>query len=111
MRASKAQVDIEIQQRVTGRDPEYNEIVITWSTFIECAAEMTEGKGGERFVDNQRVYEAPSTFRCRAEDADGITPDMRIIFEGTIYNIVSISKDRAARRYIDIVTLAGTGVS
>lgn len=112
MRAARLRFNIDIEQRTATKDPLYNEDIIAWVAFVANCPANVEAKGGrEFFADNQRFPETVVTFTVRWEDADGVTNDMRIRFDGDTYNIKNINPDYESRRFIKIQATAGTGTS
>lgn len=111
MRAASLRFDIAIEQRSGTKDPVYNEDIVAWTVFVECPADVEAKRGREFFQDNQRFPEILTRFKVRYEDADGVTPDMRIVFNSAIFNIKAVLPDLSSRRWIWIDATTGTGTS
>lgn len=72
-----------IEQRVTGRDPEYGTEIDTWVTVAEriwCEAQDVLPSRAEKVQDGRKVATSSTRFRIRKQIAIGA--DMRVILHG-----------------------------
>lgn len=104
MRAGKLREIITIQQRIDGGVTELNEPIETWGTFaagVFCDVEARRGKEQFNPETGQRFSETVYHFTVRYSEIEGMSADMRIIYEGQIYDVRDIRPDRA--RKVDAV--------
>lgn len=66
----------------------YGEPVKTWNTLATVWANVKPASGREFFNSNQRVAEVDTIFKIRYRD--DVTPQMRVLYNGSIYDIKSI---------------------
>lgn len=96
---------IHIQAKVETQDPVNGDISHSWETFHidgnsdkpldECPAEVLTGPGREPVLADAK--QAETTARINLPWFPGLLPTMRILWDGRVYNITSISVDRTAR--------------
>jgi len=82
---------VTVESRAVAQDASGQEIE-TWSTFAAAWAERRDMRGIERFAASQELAVRSATFRLRW--LDGVDETMRLIDEGTTWNITGISGDR-----------------
>lgn len=88
---------ITIQERTTTKD-DYNQDVVTWSTFATVWAKIQENIGGESYQADQLTASRFDHFTIRYA---AVTETMRILYNDRFYDIRSIQKpDR--NRYLVI---------
>lgn len=79
---------ITIQQRTTSQDGA-GEPLLTWSTVATRRAEKMATPGREVWGANQRSARVPTVFRIRFPKDLVITPKMRVLHLGTVFDITS----------------------
>ena len=89
MRAGSLDRTIVIQQAAITLDS-FGQPTETWSTFATVAAWKREPSARERFTNNQRVATETVTFRIRY--LAGVTPKMRITYDGKTYDILGVTE-------------------
>lgn len=89
MRAGSLDRQITIQQASVTLDS-YGQPSESWSTFATVNAWKREPSARERFTSNQRVAQETVTFRTRY--LDGVTPKMRISYDGRTYDILGVTE-------------------
>jgi SPP1 family predicted phage head-tail adaptor len=89
---------ITIQNRTTSTNA-LGEKTDTWATYATMWANFRTMGGKEGQGERQEVAELTNEFRIRY--IPEIVPDMRILFEGTYYDIQSVSEIQR-KRYLSI---------
>lgn len=87
-RAGRLRRRVTIQQPTETRDSTYGEPVPTWSTYRVRWAEVLPVPGSERFVGDRE--EARQVVRFQLRYLAGVTPKMRISWDGRTFGITSI---------------------
>jgi SPP1 family predicted phage head-tail adaptor len=87
MRAGILRNYITIQQPTETHDGNL-ELVLTWSTFTQCWAEILPLNGREYWTAKQVLPEITGKIRIRY--ITGITPKMRILFGTRYFNINAV---------------------
>lgn len=88
---------VTIEQQVTTRDPDDGSEVVGWVTFIEdVPAEVLTGPGREFRAAN--AEQAQTVARVNMRWFPGLTSEMRILWDGKIYNIDPPETDATGRR-------------
>lgn len=101
---------ITLQQKVVTRNT-IGEEVVTWADVIADTAdnslwaEVWPLKGREFFAAQQTQYAADVRFRLRYRP--GLTQDMRVVWNGDAYDILSIVDVGAAHRTTEILAVHG----
>ena len=89
MRAGELDRDIELQRRVdsvsSSGEPE-----ATWETISVEYASASWVQGSERFAASQALAEVDVEFRIRWRD--GVSPVLRVLFQGTQYDILVVKE-------------------
>lgn len=88
---------ITILQATTEKD-DYNADVETWSTFKTVWAEVVDSAGAEVVQADQPTAVRTTTFTIRW--IEGVTETMRVVFDGQLYNVVSIQRPDRKRTLI-----------
>lgn len=79
---------VRIEQRATVQDA-VGEEVHAWSLVCERRAEMLPAPGAEVWSSQERSARVPTAFKMRWPRGLTILPQMRLICERRLYNIVS----------------------
>lgn len=97
MRSGAKTEKVTIQSFTSTRDPASNEVIASWSTWREpwCIAETKRGR--EHFEGGQRFAETIVLLRFDYLDVDGITPTMRIVWNGATYDIRHIQPNHTLK--------------
>lgn len=90
MRAGILRETITIQQPVTVQN-EYGANGVEWKDVISTRAKATYNTGNRQNENNEIVHNYTITFTTRCYH--NITDDMRIIWNGKRYRILSINKE------------------
>lgn len=104
MEAQRYRHRIDIQAKVQTQDPTTGDISFFWSTVYldsdtaldSVPAEVLTGPGREFNAADAQQAEVTARFQFRW--FAGLLPDMRIVWDGNPYEIVSIETDATARR-------------
>lgn len=102
MRAGRLRQYITIEQPPTGQDAA-GQPLTTWTVFAYAYARISPINGAERFdADANRN---PLTHEIEIRYISGISPDMRVLFDGRYFNIVAIrnTDERNAQMFLDCV--------
>lgn len=95
---------VEIQEATDDQDEETGTITRTWSTVYldtdlpldAVPAEVLTGPGRELHAAGTKLAE--TTARINLRWFPGLREDMRILWDGKVYDILSIETDSTARR-------------
>ena len=93
MRAGDMRHQVRLEERTTLQDAA-GEPQLTWNLVAERRASIERSPGREVWASAQRSGRVPTVFRLRY--LDGVTPAMRLIFDGKVYDILS-AIDQAGR--------------
>jgi SPP1 family predicted phage head-tail adaptor len=88
MRPGDLRQVITIQQQTVAQGP-HGQPLNGWSTFLTARAAAVRTPGREVFASASRNDRVPTQFRMRYRD--GITPAMRVAWDGRIFNIISVT--------------------
>lgn len=94
MRPGPMRHRVLLQQRVTGVDAAGGALN-TWEKFAIRWASMDRAAGSEVWNSAQRSGRVPAVFRLRY--LEGVTPAMRLVFDGRTYNILSVVDQEGIR--------------
>lgn len=87
---------ITFQEETIGQDPVTGEMVTTWDDVASVFAKVEPLVGREYMAAAAIQAEDMTKFTCRYRG--GLTPAMRIAFDGKHYNIQSIQNIRSGNR-------------
>lgn len=87
--ASKLDTRIRIERKVVTQDPQYGTGQVNWTEFACVWAEVKDilPSKAERLADSIQIGRRPARIRIRY--LAGITPDMRVIIETRVHQIIS----------------------
>jgi SPP1 family predicted phage head-tail adaptor len=91
---------IALQSATITNDPDYNEEIQTWATYVTVWAKMefhlsTEGQASAREFAEMGLY---FTIRHRTD----ISPEHRIVYESNNYEIIGRPREIGRRRFLKI---------
>lgn len=110
MKIGKFDRRITIEQPTETRNAANEKVKKSWSTFKSAYAEIVDQRGDEKFAAAQTSAQMARIFRVRY--TTGITEQMRIQFDGKVYNIKSIvGGGTRNREYLDIMSVRQDGAS
>lgn len=95
---------IEIQIKETEDVASNEDYEKGWTTYGKCWARVDENGGGEQYRDDKLTAITMADFYIRHQN--GLTEDMRIVYNGRLYNIRKILY-QARDRYIKITAESG----
>lgn len=107
MKAGKLDRRITIQRRQKTTNPDNGEDLYVWVDVVSCAAEFVANRGQEMFAARQKQDVSVGLFRIRYRP--GIIPEMRIVYEGSHFDITSV--DPMPGRQTGLELLAKTGLT
>ena len=104
IKSSRYRHRIHIQEPVDSQNPTTGTITRTWPTFLldsgqpmDCVpAEVLTGPGREMHAAGTKLAE--TTARIKSRWFPGLRQDMRILWQGRVFDIVSIETDVTDRR-------------
>jgi SPP1 family predicted phage head-tail adaptor len=91
---------ITIQQLTTGKDDE-GFPTESWNDFYSCWAAVEPLKGREYF--QAAAFNAENTVRFRIRYRSGIKPDMRIVYDKRVFDIISVIDINEAHKEIHLM--------
>lgn len=89
MRINRLHRKIVIEQSTNAKNS-YGEWVSTWATFHTCFAEVNRFGGGEKLEAEKTT--ATNRVRFKIRFFDGITEDMRVLYDSKYYIITEIQE-------------------
>ena len=101
--ASKLDTRIRIERRAVTRDPQYGTEEVNWTQFACVWAEVKDllPSRAERLADQIQIARRPARIRIRY--LAGITPDMRVIIENRIHQIIAGPSMLGRREAIELM--------
>jgi SPP1 family predicted phage head-tail adaptor len=111
MRAGRLRHRIDIQRKVTGRDPDTGEVIKeSWVTKWEKCPAAFEPLSSREFIA-AKAEQGEATARVVIRYRPGVLPTMRILYRGDIYTIVGppLADPVSGKDYLSI--LVSTGVN
>lgn len=93
MRSARRRTLVSIEKATETRDPTSNEKIKTWAEWKKCFVSISARRGNEFFEANQRYAETVYRMTGDHFDLNGITPQMRVVFEGNEYDIKTVMPD------------------
>lgn len=87
IQSGKINKRITIQRKSTGRDACGGELPAAWETFATRWASVEPLQGRE--YNSPSGEHAVATTRFRLRYLHGVTASMRVVFEGSVFNLVS----------------------
>lgn len=87
-----------VVERKTATANAMNEPIATWAEFCQAWVSAEAKRGREFFEHGQRYQQTIMRFVFDFHDAEGVTEDMRIVFEGGYYAIKQVLPDYAKRQ-------------
>ncbi len=98
---------ITIESKATSINA-YRENVGAWSTLRQVYAGVEPVSGREFMASSGSQAELQTRFICRHEDVSDVTPQMRITFDGKVYDITEVINERTVNRMVSLIGKAGT---
>lgn len=86
--AGKLDQRVTIQQKSITRNPANGEEAVVWTLVAAVWAEAVPVRGNAFFAANQQQHTVDVRFRIR--DRAGLAPDMRLLWNGSPYDITAI---------------------
>lgn len=87
-----------VVEKATYTKNSMNEQIATWDEFCQAWVSAEAKRGREFFENGQRYEQTVMRFGFDFHDAEGVTSDMRIVFEGGYYAIKQVLPDYARRQ-------------
>lgn len=97
---------ITIEGQIQTQDPDTLEYVTSWGAFLANEpAQVVPLSGREylRAASNQAGVDTRMAIRY----VEGVTADMRVVFDGVNYNILAVLPDPTARRWLTLMCQRG----
>jgi SPP1 family predicted phage head-tail adaptor len=110
--ASKLDTRIRIERKTIIRDPQYGTEVVNWAEFACVWAEVKDilPSRAERMAEQIQIARRPARIRIRY--LAGITPDMRVIINNRIHQIIAgpsmLGRREAIELMVEEYSSAGT---
>lgn len=105
MRAGSLNRRVLIERSVTARTPSGQVKTVGWEPLASVWAHIRVTNGKEYIKSGAEISELKVSFRIRWRT--DVTPEMRILHAGTIYEIEAVLPDLSRREHVDLVTVAG----
>lgn len=84
---------VTIEIPTTARDPVSNETHTSWSTHRQCWVGIDPNYARERFEGGSTESSVTHTFRGHYEEWKDVTGNMRVVFDGRVFNIIGVKLD------------------
>ena len=111
--ASKLSVRIRIERKTITRDPQYGTDEVSWTQFACVWAEVKDilPSRAERMAEQIQIARQPARIRIRY--LAGITPDMRVIIDNRIHQIIAGPSMLGRREAVELMVeeLSGEGAA
>lgn len=109
MEAGKLRHTVVIESLVTGSPQRHpnGELVQEWTAYLAGVSAMVEPLSGRELFAAQEEH-SEATTRVRIRYREGIAADMRVVFGGQYYDIVSVI-DRGMR-HVELWLMCKSGV-
>ncbi|WP_374711533.1 phage head closure protein [Symbiobacterium terraclitae] len=91
---------VTLQQHVVGQD-EYGQPIDTWQDVATVWAAVEPLRGREYFAAHQ--VQAEVTTRIRIRYRRGIRPEMRVLYDGRVFNILSVIDPEERHRELQLM--------
>jgi SPP1 family predicted phage head-tail adaptor len=102
MRAGKLNKKISILNPVEVQSTVSGELTVTWSTYLKNRwASVSPLSGRELYIAQQYKAELDTTFTIRY--SEGITPEMRIVYNESSYHIHSVIDPEEEHKELNIL--------
>jgi SPP1 family predicted phage head-tail adaptor len=105
MRAGKLDRRITIERRDATTNPANGEDIFTWVQVVSCWAEFVANRGQEFFSAEQKQAETDCMFRIRTQP--GISPEMRILYDGRHFDVTSVIPMRGRAAGLELMAKEG----
>jgi len=97
MRSGQLRHRVTVEQATPAQDAVTGEETVTWAAFLaNVPARFLTGPGRE--FDSSDSKQAETEARATLRWFPGLLPTMRIVWEGQVYDILSIDTDQTGRR-------------
>ena len=102
--ASKLDTRLRIERKTITRDPQYGTEEVSWAEFAYVWAEVKDimPSRAERMAEQIQIARRPARIRIRY--LAGITPDMRVIIDNRIHQIIAGPSMLGRREAIELIT-------
>lgn len=97
MEAGKLRHRVTIEEKTQTQDGVTGDVTHTWTTWAENVPAAIEPLSGREFVTSA-AQQAGVTARITIRWREGVTADMRIVHNGTLYNIAAVLEDNNSGR-------------
>jgi len=99
---------LTIQAPVLAQDQTTGEMVNTWSTIAVVWAGIDPVRGKERLMGDQVIGEMDTRIKIRwSELTNRLTTAHRGLYQGAVYNFVSLSQKNLGKREVEIMAKSG----
>ena len=101
--ASKLDTRLRIERKTITRDPQYGTEEVSWTQFACVWAEVNDilPSRAERMAEQIQIARRPARIRIRY--LAGITPDMRVIIDNRIHQIIAGPSVLGRREAIELM--------
>lgn len=108
MQAGKLTERIEVQVLIEGYD-DWNQPIKTWAPYFNAWAEVLFLTGKETIQAGAETATLRGSVRIRRRPGRKVKPDMRMIYQDEIYNIIAVMPNHR-KAYLDLL-VESTGES
>lgn len=108
MQAGKLTESIQVQSLIEGRDP-IGQPIQEWAPYFNAWAEVLFLTGKETIQAGAETATLRGSVRIRRRPGRKVKPDMRMIYQDEIYNIIAVMPNHR-KAYLDLL-VESTGES
>jgi SPP1 family predicted phage head-tail adaptor len=93
---------VTVQGQVQTQDPSTLAVAVTWADVIVDEPAEFVPLSGREFVQANAVA-AEIDARCTIRWRSDVSPTMRVVFDGGVYEIAAVLPDPSARRWLTLM--------
>ena len=97
---------LTLQAKVKTQDPDTGEELVTWSNWLADEPAEVVPLSGREFIQSAAVQASVDT-RMTIRWRSGVEPTMRVVFDGSNYQISAVLPDPSNRRWLTIMAARG----
>ena len=101
MRAGQLRHRVTLQQKGSVTQNEFGEEVISWTT-VDIVWASVEPLRGREFIQAKQEQAMIDT-KIRMRHRDGVTPVLRAVWNGRVYDILSVVRPEERQREIELM--------
>jgi SPP1 family predicted phage head-tail adaptor len=105
--AQKYRHRIDLDAPGGAQDPETGEVTVGWTPFAASVPAEVVPLSGREFIQSD-AGQHEVTARVEIRYMPGVVPEMRMRFDGDVYQIAAVLPDPTARKHLTLMVSRGT---